>query len=306
MGLPGGRSLGIRRVVARDAAGLKALFAGLDEADLYRRFFSGHSPPESFIDRMARVEETGGIGLIAVLEGLDGSRRIVGEASCNPLPSGNGELGITVAPDARGWLGPYLLDVLVDQAARRGVANIEADVVVTNRRMLSLLHHRGCAVMDESDRPSIVRVTISTTRRVADWAGKHDKARVVIEAPGGHWRAAQALRDARFEVLVCPGPLRGWSACPALRGKPCPLAATADAIVDVVPGEPGSSLLAAHRRLHPSVPLCAELLPPLGEPASNVAVIPATGDTAFVVELLERVATRPQGDARSASSSSSR
>jgi hypothetical protein len=281
--------LHVRRLYAADAAGLMALFTSLNEDDLYRRFFSGHVPPETFVEKMARVEGRGGIGLVAVLDQPDGSSRIVGEASSNPLPTGNGELGITVAPDARGWLGPYLLDALIEEAQRRGVANIEADVLVTNRQMLTLLHHRGYAVMDESDRPVILRVTISTAGRVAGWSGVHDRPRVLVEAPGGHWRRAGRVRDAGFEVLVCPGPLRGWPACPALRGEPCPLAAHADVIVDAVPGETGTALLAAHRGLHPTLPVCVEVTGDAAETTSGVPTIRSGADETLVLELIQRL-----------------
>lgn len=53
----------------------------------------------------------------------DDGERIVGEAEYILLPGGDGELAITVAPDWRGWLGPYLLDTLLEVAASRGVAN---------------------------------------------------------------------------------------------------------------------------------------------------------------------------------------
>ena len=94
-----------------------SLFAALSEDDVYRRFFTGRPPPQSFIERMARIEEHGGVGLAAFVEDTDGSSRMVGEASCHLLPDGNGELGITVAEHARGWLGPYLLDALVNKLA---------------------------------------------------------------------------------------------------------------------------------------------------------------------------------------------
>jgi hypothetical protein len=303
--LPGSRTLHIRRLGAADAPGLIALFASLHEDDLYRRFFSGRPPPDRFVERMARVEERGGIGLAAVMEGPDGSHRIVGEASSSPLPTGNGELGITVAPDSRGWLGPYLLDALVEEAAQRGVANIEAEVLVTNRRMLSLLRSRGYAVMEESERPVTLRVTISTTGRVPGWVGPHDRPRILVEAPGGHWRHSRPARDAGFEVLVCPGPLRGWSACPALRGEPCPLAANADAIVDAVPGEPGTALLAAHQRLHPSLPVCVELVGGAVEPSSDTPTIRSGADDALILELLQRLASEPTTGSASESRSES-
>jgi len=266
-----------------------ALFASLGDDDVYRRFFSGHAPPESFVEKMAQVEGRGGVGLVAVIENDDGSSRVVGEASCERIGDDKGELGITVAEGARGWLGPYLLDALVEEAAARGVSNIQADVLMSNRRMLSLLRSRGLAVVEHSDQPAIVRVSIGTAGRMPTWAGAHDHPRLLVEVPGGRWRDAGAAKAAGFQVLACPGPLRGWSQCPALRGEPCPLAAGADLIVDAVPGGPGRSLLEAHRQVHRSVPVCIDLRDEAGQP-DDVARIPRGADQTVVIGLLQRLA----------------
>jgi hypothetical protein len=132
-------------------------------------------------------------------------------------------------------------------------------VLVTNRRMLTMLRARGYAIVDHDEQPAVVRVAIGTTQRMPTWPGTHERPRLLVEVPGGRWHAEEAARAAGFQVLACPGPLLGWSHCPALRGEPCPLAAGADVIVDAVPDEAGRSLLDAHRRIHPSVPICVEL-----------------------------------------------
>ena len=141
--LPAAPTLWIRPITPSDAEGLVALYGGLDEEDVYRRFFSGHAPPKSFVEAMTHVVERGGFGLIAVMEEADGTSRIVREATYDLLPNGDAELGITVAGKARGWLGPYLLDALVTAAAARGIPNLEADVLVTNRRMIAMLARPG-------------------------------------------------------------------------------------------------------------------------------------------------------------------
>jgi hypothetical protein len=126
--------LAVRPATPRDVDGLEALYAALSDEDRFRRFFALYRPPRSFFERLADVADRGGCGLVAV----DGDR-IVGEASYELLPDGDGELGMTVASDRRGWLGPYLLDPLAEAAAARGVPNLEAEALVTNCRMLSLL-----------------------------------------------------------------------------------------------------------------------------------------------------------------------
>ena len=77
---------------------------------------------------MAAVEGVG-YGVVAVVD--HPLEQIVGEADYFLLD--NGELVITVAADWRGWLGPYLLDVLIEAAAARGVPNLEAEFLVERR-----------------------------------------------------------------------------------------------------------------------------------------------------------------------------
>jgi len=288
--LPGDRVVSIRRVLSTDTQELVALYNGLGRDDLYRRFFTAHAPPETFIENMTKVAERGGCGLVAVIEEREGVGRIVGEASYSLLDNGDGELGITVAEHARGWLGPYLLDALVEEAAARGVPNLEADVLVTNRPMLTILRARGHVIIGHDEQPGIVRVAIGTSHRVPSWPGTHDRPRLLLEVSGGRWRAEEAARAAGFQVVACPGPLRGWSNCPALRGEPCPLVAGADVIVEGLSDEPGRSLLDHHRRLHPSVPICVELPHLADDGGTGFSQIPQGARDTVVIGILQRLA----------------
>ena len=62
---------------------------------------------------------------------------------------------------------------------------------------------------------------------------------------------------AGFEVLTCGGP---EARCPALQGRVCPLADGADVIVIARPPSDArtQSLVTAHARLHPSVPVIVQ------------------------------------------------
>jgi len=292
LALPGGRRLTIRRSTPADADALTEMFTSLDDDDLYRRFFQAHLPTTKTIEHILSVAEREGIGLVATLEMGHGEVRIVGETSYELLPDGGAEIGITVAPGSRGWLGPYLLDALVEEARARGVTNLQADVLVENRRMLALMRTRGYATMDHSERPSIVRVVIGTSGRTPPWPGTHETKRVLVEAPGGRWHGESAARAAGFEVLVCPGPL-AHTRCPALVGEPCPLASAADLVVDAVsPDTPaGRALLDAHDRLHVGVPVCVEFPSGARTTGRRSEIAPHTADTT-VVALLQRL-TRP-------------
>lgn len=297
--LPRGRMITIRPMQSDDGPGLVALYADLSEEDLYRRFFAARPPPEALVMDMAAIAQRGGGGLVATIDDVTGDAapsdegrpraRIVAEATYAPLANGNAEVGITVARRARGWLGPYLLDALLEDAASHGVPNLQADVLMVNGQMLAMLRSRGYAVIGFDDQPAIVRAAVGTVGKAPSWPGAHDARRVLVEVPGGRWHGDDAIRHAGFEVMSCPSPPGGWAACPARRGEPCPLAAGADVIIDAVPGEAGRSLLEAHRRTHPCVPLCAELRQEDLDPGPLAERIPPGAPAAVVEAILDRV-----------------
>jgi hypothetical protein len=66
----------------------------------------------------------------------------VAAASYSPMSDGRAELAVTVAADWRGWLGPYLVDALVAAAQQRGISTLEAEVLLENRPMRSVLRRR--------------------------------------------------------------------------------------------------------------------------------------------------------------------
>lgn len=284
--LRGGRRLIVRPSTIADVDGLRELFGGLELEDRRRRFFSAYRPDRRFLERLATVPEDEGVQLVAVETGPEGDERVVAEAGYRLLADGDGELAITVARDRRGWLGPYLLDALVEAAARRGVPNLEADVLTGNRQMLALLRWRGDATLDREDF-SILRVLISTTGDTPGWPPGAGHPRVLVEAPGGAWHATPEARRAGLEVVACPGPTHRPGTCPALRGEPCPLAAAADVIVISHPpdDEQWAALPEAHEHLHEGVPVCLEVT---GETASALPSAPGRE----IVELVQRLASR--------------
>jgi len=165
--LNGERAMVVRPTTPDDAEGLAQLYAGLSDDDVHLRFFAAYHPPRTFFERLARVAVDGqGFGLVAVIDDPDGP--IVGEATYFLLDNGNGELAVTVARRWRGWLGPYLLDALRTSAAARGVPNLEAAILVENRRMLAIMRRHGYALMDGTDVTTVrlvVGTSTPTTRR---------------------------------------------------------------------------------------------------------------------------------------------
>jgi RimJ/RimL family protein N-acetyltransferase len=260
--LPDGRVLTVREVAPADVDGLEALYATLSEDDRYLRFFSAYVPPREFFEHLATVASRGGDGVVAVT--ADG--RIVGEANYELLPDGDGELGIVVAPDARGRLGAFLLDALIEAAAGRGVPNIEASVLATNGRMLSLLRARGYATLTSDDWVSL-RIIVGTAGATPVWPHRGDAdrsaaraPRVLVETPGGRWSGAEQAEADGLAVIACSGPRGPRTRCPALAGRPCPLVAEADVVVMANPpvDDRWTDMLAAHATLHPDVPVCVQ------------------------------------------------
>lgn len=296
--LPGGRTLTIRDADPTDVDGLDELFRGLDPEDRHRRFFSAYGSSPTFLDRLVRLGDTGGVELVAVVAEADGTARVVGEAGYALLPNGDGELGITVAAAWRGWLGPFLLDAVVEIAASRGVPNIEADVLVANEPMLAMARARGAVTIAHPDW-GVVRVLVGTGGSAPSWPAGHDRPRVLVEGPGRYWHAPEA-EAAGLDVVVCPGPVDRRRRCPALAGQPCPLAAGADVVVVAHPPDHPDwrALTEAHHTWHPGVPVCVEL--PAEAPVDgDVAGVDAGAGAAHVVAFVQRLADPGAGESGS-------
>jgi hypothetical protein len=254
--IPGGPTLTVRPTNAGDVEGLVRLYHELSADDVYYRFVSVHPPGPSFYQRQAHLDESGGYGLIAVLSDGD---RIVGDAGYVLLPDGSGEFAIAVASDWRGWLGPYLLDVLVEVAAARGLPNLQADVLSTNHRMLALLHRRGYVRVGNGDY-AVLRVAIATSDSMPVWQPRQGSPLILAESPGLRWPGELEARRARWRVVCCTrAGASSAPGCPSLlHSQACPLARCADAIVvGYPPGEAGAALVATHEALHPGVPVVA-------------------------------------------------
>ncbi len=250
--LPHGEVLVVRSVAPDDVEAITQLYGRLNSDDRYRRFFSHFGVRPHWVAGWVERCRTGGLGLVAVApHGV-----IVGEAAYVLLANGNGEFSLTVDHDWRGWLGPYLLDLLVDSAAARGVPNLEAEILTENRPMRALVRRRNAVVVGDSE-GAVQHVVIGTHARQATWPPAGAGPRLLVEAPG-MWRPAADATRAGWSVLGCAGPdHRAVGTCPMREGAPCPLAAAADAIVVAMPpdSEAGRWLVEAHGRIHPGVPL---------------------------------------------------
>jgi len=252
----GGRTVVVRHVASTDEAGLFQLYAGLDEDDRYLRFFCPYRPTDEFIDKLANP----GAGEARVVaEFVDGSgKQLIAEAGYSLLDNGNGEFAMVVARDWRGWLGPYLLDLVIDIAAANHVPNLEAEVLAANRTMLALLRARGCAFL-EHDGWNEYRMMVGTGADGLSWPVRRDRPRVLVETPTGRWHLESSARAAGMQVITCGGPGHSLP-CPVLTGGECALVADADAIVVRKPPDDPTwdRLTRSHSATHPDIPVIVE------------------------------------------------
>lgn len=248
--LPDGRAVVVREAVLADVPGLVALFEGLTPDDRHRRFFSGYRPDDAFVRALLDRPPAEGRLLVAEVSGPAGSD-IVAEAEYARLPDGDGELAMTVDRRWRGWLGPFLLDALLQVADAAGIPNLRAEVLAQNRPMLALLRSRGCAIVERGD-PCVTAVVVGAHGAAPSWAPGSAHPRVLLEATGGRWQLTGKLGEAGVPLLRCPGPIvRAVNVpCPLLDGATCPLADGADVIVHALGRDDPrcAAVLDAHRR----------------------------------------------------------
>jgi RimJ/RimL family protein N-acetyltransferase len=242
--LPDGRHLTLRPVCSQDEDDLFDLYDQLDADDRHRRFFFAYRPREPFFHDLANPAPGDGRLVLAVNEAT--GSRLIAEAGYCHLPNGNGELAMVVARRWRGWIGPWLLDALIDLAAANGVPNLEADVLAENGSMLALLRARGSVILNH-DGYSTLRLMIGTTGPTPTWPAGTEP-RILVETPGGRWPQHDDATALGLAVIACPGPSQQYP-CPLLNGQRCPLAEDADAIVVRCPTGDAqwAELLAAHR-----------------------------------------------------------
>lgn len=248
-------TLRVAHLTAADGPALEQLHQTLSPTDVNLRFFTGTKPPARFFERWASMGEHGGLDLGAYLD-TDGGTTLVAEAGYALQSDGDGELGITVDPTCRGWLGPWLLDLLLSHAADRGVPNIQAVVLGENRAMMAMAAKRGYAVLGHPEWGKI-RLTMSTSGHTPSWPRPHRRPRVLIESDRTRWVGEDELRHAGLDVAVCGGACQETGHCPVLKGEACPLVEGADAVVvDLPPGDPRfAELVNAERLVHPAVRL---------------------------------------------------
>jgi len=199
----GGR-MEIRPTTAADADRICAVYESLSDDDRRRRFFSAFHPQREWCREWADLGARGGFGVIAIVRRADAADEVAGEAGYAMRADGDGDLAVTVTSRWRGWLGAYLLDVLVRHAGEVGVRNLQAEVLLDNAAMLSLLQRRDPVAMAHDS--AMVRLSIGTTGATPTWPPADERRRVLIEVAGRRWSGEEAADLAGLSTVMCAGP----------------------------------------------------------------------------------------------------
>ncbi len=137
-----GSTLRLRATTPKDLADIKSFYDALSPESLYMRF---HGSANTNLAARAYAD-AGGIDRVALI-GRHGDR-IVAAASYDLLREpGTAEVAFAVAEDFRGrGAATRMLEQLAEVGAQRGLHRFDAEVLSTNRRMLSVFEQAGFAI----------------------------------------------------------------------------------------------------------------------------------------------------------------
>lgn len=258
----------IRPANLADQELLRRYFEGLPSDDCYLRFL-GQCAGDTYLKAWLTLADEGGAAYLVCRAGTDGEEVCIGEAGYAPRGDGTAEFALSVSPQARGGLGSALIAHLRESAAAAGVRALHADVLTSNGAMNHLLRGLGGIAIERN--PRMTGVVIATTGGVPPWPELDSRPRVLVESSDGRWAGEHVLREAGFQVAVCPGP-HGRPAsepCPVLSGEPCELVAGADLVVhDLSPEQP------MNRRLNEALEQCAAPVPVVSRGVGDDRVAP--------------------------------
>ena len=279
--------LTVRRGGADDVEGLEGLYESLSIEDRYFRFFAPVRPHRFLIERFIGASDRGGIWLVAITD----EGEVVADAGYDLLPDGDAEFTLTVAKPWRGWLGPYLLDMLVSDASRRGVRNLRASILRENRTMLSLVRRRGYASVDDIDY-TVQGVTISTAGGRPSWPPRHERPRLLVEgcaAGGGEGTRALAPLVRRHHRVRRTRARRRCRSARSSKAGVCPLVEGADLVVLALPpSDPRSAALEdAHRLRSARLPV----------PTAELSDEELSARLHAELDAIDPATSRPQDDA---------
>jgi acetyltransferase len=168
--LRGGGTCHVRPIRPDDAQMLQDLVRKLSPESRYFRFVSSFNElPATMLSRFTLIDYDREMALVAVVRdrtadpdgGFQETDRIVGVSRYVITPDQQGcEFSLVVAEDMKGLgLGSRLMEMIVEAARERGLAEIAGLVLRSNAAMLKLMRGMGFEVKRFDEDPDFVKVT---------------------------------------------------------------------------------------------------------------------------------------------------
>jgi acetyltransferase len=154
---PDGRRLHLRAIEPGDIDALRRGFARLTPEQVRLRTFHRivELSPE-IAARLTRIDPGTASAYVAVDD--DGEIRGDARLSFDPM-AGTAEFGVVVDPGyTNQGVGARLMQLLIEDASRRGALELRGDVLIENHAMLDLAKAMGAERRPTADEPGIVRV----------------------------------------------------------------------------------------------------------------------------------------------------
>jgi acetyltransferase len=156
-----GRTVSIRPIRPEDADRVREFLNGLSEESRYMRFQKWvHEPSDKVIRFLTDIDYDRHMALVCTVQ--EGVREtIVGEARYVSDPSGRScELGVVIG-DAwhKSGVAGLLMDALIQEARKRGLARMEGFVLSRNAEMLRFVRALGFETQPAPQDTSIVRIS---------------------------------------------------------------------------------------------------------------------------------------------------
>ncbi len=159
--LANGRSLRVRPVDPQDAGAEQSFVAGLSPTARFRRFHFGlNELPPALLRSFVSADQHTHVALVA--ETVDDLRIVADARYVLDDATGTGEFAIAVADEWQGLgLGSRLMQRLLAQARRAGLARLCGDVLSDNEPMLALMRRLEARLAPDPEDASLYRVCLA-------------------------------------------------------------------------------------------------------------------------------------------------
>ncbi len=169
--LPGGERVLVRPARVTDEEALQDLFYRLSDDSTYRRFMAFKSyHPHSEMQKLVDSDYEHNMALLVTVRG-EGGEKILAMARYDVDPATRlADIAFVVRDEWQGkGMGTLLMRRMSEIGRARGLAGFTADVLATNKPMMTVFHKSGLGMRSELDRESYHLTMMFDERDTGEW-----------------------------------------------------------------------------------------------------------------------------------------